>query len=223
MTSQPAAPIDPVTCACGCGTVLRSPGAKWARGHFHRGEGTYAPLPDPGEVPDLEAMFPDEEEGPGVYGSRSVHEPPGGPELEGLADELEPDPGPADLGRERPGVRTQAGTVKAAVRRDIVAKLRFALGMPGEIWKIRDPVCGGAFVEQTPAMAEAWADFVIDSPDLLDWFTGPGGGFMKAIKIGTATWPVAEAVVRHHVIGHGHGEREHQAAGPGPDLSRYAA
>lgn len=218
MTSPQAAPINPPTCACGCGTVLRSPGAKWARGHYLRGEGTYAPLPDPGEVPDLEAMFPDE--AGQTYGPFPEHPGPGFGD-EDQAGELAPDPAPADLRNERPGTRTQAGTVKAAVRRDIEAKLRFALGLPGEIWRIRDPLCGGTFVEQTPQMAAAWAEFIIDSPDLLDWFTGPGGGFMKAIKIGTATWPVAEAVVRHHVIGHGHGKRDDQAAGP--DLSRYAA
>jgi hypothetical protein len=216
MTS-PAAPLTgQPTCACGCGTVLRSPDSKWARGHFHRGEGTYAPLPDPGDPPDLEAMFPD----PAEFGPSEWLDEAGVPRL---PEELDPDPEPASLRGDRPATRTQAGTVKASVRRDIVAKLRFALGLPGEVWKIRDPVCGGRFVEQTPAMADAWADFIIDSPDLLDWFTGPAGGFMKVVKIAAATYPVAEVVLTNHVFGHGHGEREDQAAAPEPNLSRYAA
>jgi hypothetical protein len=191
--------------------VLRSSGSRWARGHFHRGEGTYAPVPGPGdEVPDLEAMFPDEA-GP-EYAD----------ELEGQADELEPDPGPADLRGERPGLRTREGAVRASVRRDIAGKLKFALGVPGEIYRAKDPICGSRFVEQIPAMADAWTEYIIDSPDLVDFFTGPAGGFMKALKIGSATWPALEIVLTHHVFGHGHqADDERRQAPAGPDLSRY--
>jgi hypothetical protein len=193
--------------------VLKSAESKWARGHFHRGEGTFEPLPGPGDAPDLEAMFADPF-GPVPAGHDG--------ELDGQAAELEHDAPPAALRGEQ--AARGAGPVKAAVRRDIQAKISFALELPGQVWKARDPVCGGRFVEQRPAMAEAWTDVVCDSPDLVAWFTGPGGGFMKYLKVGAATWPVIETVLAHHVIHRG--DQDGKAAGQqpqAPDLSRYAA
>lgn len=214
MTSQ-ALPVN--LCACGCGTEI-TPGAKWARGHFHRGEGTFIPVPGPGEAPDLDELVPDE-----ARGNMPGDMPPWPGELGGLADELDPDPGPADLRGEptssRPTGRP-AVPVKAAIRRDILAKVSIPLETGGQIWRARDEFCGGRFLEQRPPIAEALTDIICQSPDLIDFFTGPAGGFMVYLKLAAALWPVAEAVMAHHV-GRQRGEPRRQAVPD--DLSRYAA
>jgi hypothetical protein len=55
------------------------------------------------------------------------------------------------------------------------------------------------FLEQRPDIAEALTDIVCDSADLVAFFTGPGGTFMKYLNLGAALWPVAEVVAAHHV------------------------
>jgi hypothetical protein len=223
MTSQA---VEQNFCACGCGTPINAE-SRWARGHYRRGEGTFAPVPGPGELPpDLEALFPDELGGPGMYGSTSVHGP-GRDELGGPgADFLGPDPEPASLrddGRRPPSSASTRPTVKASVRRDIQAKLSLPLEMCGQLWRARDPVCGGTFVERRPAIADALTDIVCQSADLIDFFTGPAGGFMVYLNLAAALWPVVELVLAHHIFGHGHGQAdERPGRQAGPDLSRYA-
>jgi hypothetical protein len=224
MTSQ--ATSSPNLCACGCGTAIND-GSRWARGHYRRGEGTFAPVPGPGELPpDLEELFTDEL-GPGfghgqVYGSTSVHGPGPG-ELGGQAAELGDDPGPASLrdGPARPGPAPRP-TVTNKLRRDIQAKVSMPLEIGGRVWQARDPVCGGTFVEQRPEIADALTDIICQSADLIDFFTGPAGGFMVYLKLASALWPVIELVLTHHILGHGHGQAEQPGRPAGPDLSRYA-
>jgi hypothetical protein len=153
-----------------------------------------------------------------VYGSRSVQ--PGVDEHQ--ADELGPDPAPADL-RDTPGPRSSSTRPKltATLRRDINAKVSMPLEMGGQLWRARDPICGGTFLEQRPAIADALTDIICQSADLIDFFTGPAGGFMVYLKLAAALWPVVELVLGHHIFGHGHGQAEQPAARP--DLSRYAA
>jgi len=223
MTSQ--ATSEQNTCACGCGTPI-NPGSRWARGHFHRGEGTFVPVPGPGDLaPDLEELFPDELGGQ-VYGSTSVHGSDGA-ELGGpgadFPGELGPDPEPASLRDDRrPPSSSARPTVKAGVRRDIQAKVSLPLEMGGQLWRARDPICGGTFVEQRPAIADALTDIICQSADLIDFFTGPAGGFMVYLKLAAALWPVVELVLAHHIFGHGHGQAEQPGRPAGPDLSRYA-
>lgn len=212
MTSQAT---EAHLCACGCGTPI-SPGAKWSRGHFHRGEGTWAPVPGPGEAPDLDDLVPDEADpfGPDMFDR--------GPDVT-ESGELDHDPAPADLRGEqgtRPTGRP-ATPVKASVRRDILAKVSIPLETGGQIWRARDEHCGGRFLEQRPPIAEALTDIICQSPDLIDFFTGPAGGFMIYLKLAAALWPVVEAVLAHHVVGRG--QRDEPGRQAAPDLSRYAA
>lgn len=223
MTSQATTPVH--LCLCGCGTEI-TPESTWARGHFRRGEGTYAPVPGPGELPpDLEAMFPDEHDPFGPTPSPGGFYLPGGPPPgEGPADDLAPDPEPAGL---RDQAARSAGrgpvTVKAAIRRDILAKVSLPLETGAQIWKARDPVCGGRAVEVRPATADALTDIICQSADLVDFFTGPAGGFMVYLKLAAALWPLAEVVMANHVFGHGHGQAAEQQQRQAQDLSRYAA
>ena len=54
-------------------------------------------------------------------------------------------------------------------------------------------------MQQIPDTAEALTDIIVDSPELLAFFTGPGGSFMKALKLGVALMPVISTVAAHHV------------------------
>jgi hypothetical protein len=114
-----------------------------------------------------------------------------------------PDPPPAHGKRQwrkaPPGPKAKPIRVTAGIARDINAKISFALQVPGTIWQARDPLCGGVFVEQIPETAEAFTDIICDSPDLVAFFTGPGGNFMKVLKLGAALMPVVQVVAAHHV------------------------
>jgi hypothetical protein len=92
--------------------------------------------------------------------------------------------------------------------------------VPGQIWKARDPLCGGVFVEQIPETADAFTDIVCDSADLLAFFSGPGGNFMKALKAGAALMPVVQVVAAHHVY---HSIDEQQPDMQQPGYADYAA
>ena len=206
--------VETVLCACGCGQRVTSKGARWRRGHFHYGEGGWPgpdPLPGPGDPIDLDQAL-------GVRtanGAREVAEEIR-EDLGGQDAGIGPDPPPAPL-RSDPPRSTSSGRVTAAIRRDINAKISLPLEVLGQGWKIRDPFCGGRFVEQRPAIADALTGIVCESADLVDWFTGPGGGFMTVFKLAAACWPVAEMAIAHHVT-HTVGEPRDQAA-TGPRLS----
>ena len=179
----------------------------------HPGEapaGWVEPIPGPdaddAEFEDLGEMSPGpvaadgpESDTETVRGPRRYTAVPGGGE--GLSD----DSGPAHASREfrkrarGGGKRPAPGRVTPAIQRDINAKIEFALMIPGTIWQARDSLCGGTFVQQTPEIAEAFTEIVIDSPDLVAFFTGPGGTFMKILKLGAACMPVAQVVTAHHV------------------------
>jgi hypothetical protein len=82
-------------------------------------------------------------------------------------------------------------------------------------------LCGGVFIQQRPEIADALTDIVCDSADLIAFFSGPGGNFMKALKVGAAVMPVIQVVAAHHVY-HSIGE-ERQGDPLAPDYDQYAA
>jgi hypothetical protein len=220
-------------CACGCGTIVRG---TWARGHAARGAGGYTagtvrfPGPDdpvwdePDDTIDLGELVPDDppadlpDPGPGAA------EPASPPLLE--AGPAAPDPPPAHARREwrKQPKASKASPAKpvrvtAGIRADINGKISMALDIPGRLWQARDPVCGGTFVEQVPEMAQAWTNYVCQSPDLVNWFTGTGGSFMLLLDILASMWPVATVVMAHHVY---HSVELEGQAEPGP-VQNYAA
>jgi hypothetical protein len=182
----------------------------WARGHARRGENgarRVRPIPGPDAIPD--EMMED-------AGELIPDEPAESPFLDGPAEpagDLPPigagsfpgdDPAAAHSRRDwkrAPGKKPAArpGRITAGIRGDIDAKIRFALQVPGTIWQARDPLCGGTFIEQIPETAEAFTDIVCDSADLVAFFTGPGGNFMKLLKLGAALMPVVQVTMAHHV------------------------
>jgi hypothetical protein len=201
---------------------------RFKRGHASRVRNRPAPLTaseidaeDDGEVIDLGMIdIPDiiEPVPGGSVHDRSAGDAPGTPE---------PDEPPAHAERDwrkppAPKARGRAVRVTATIRADITAKIRMPLEIGGRIWAVRDPLCGGVFVQQVPDTADALADIVCDSADLVAFFTGPGGAFMKYLNLGAALWPVAEVVAAHHVY---HTVRLEDAtqAPQQPDMTGYAA
>ena len=182
----------------------------WARGHAARGEGgagRVRPIPGPEDITDdmiedVGELIPDEpaDSAPGRPAEPADDLPPiGAGSFPGV------DPAPAHGRRDwkrapgKPPPRPRPGRVTAGIRGDIDAKIRFALQVPGTIWQARDPLCGGTFIEQIPDTAEAFTDIVCDSADLVAFFTGPGGSFMKILKVGAALMPVVQVTMAHHV------------------------
>jgi hypothetical protein len=111
--------------------------------------------------------------------------------------------------------------VTAGIRQDINAKISMPLEISGRIWQARDPLCGGTFVQQRPDIADALTDIICDSADLVAFFTGPVGGFMKYLNLGAALWPAVEVVTAHHVY-HSIALEDAQD-GPGTPQASYAA
>lgn len=164
---------------------------------------TAGEIDGPDDVEDLgEIPFPVED--------GQQRPPAGAPSSAGEA----PAPSPADddgpgharkgWGKQRQGGRAPRGPVRAlrvtaGIRADINAKISMPLEIFGQIWKARDPLCGGTFVQQRPEIAESFTDIVCDSADLVAFFTGPAGKFMKYLNVGAALWPVIEIGAAHHV------------------------
>ena len=147
---------------------------------------------DLGEIPFIPEI-------PEAGASRAGASPPEAP-----APPAADDNGPGHARKEWRKQPKSRGTVRAlkitaGVRADINAKISMPLEISGHIWAARDPLCGGRFLDQREAIADAFTDIVCDSADLVAFFTGPGGAFMKYLNLGAALWPVAEMVAAHHV------------------------
>ena len=185
----------------------------WARGHAKRGpaETRVEPLSDE-EIDgaadgwaDLGEITLDDV----VVPSPSPAALPRDPDIpaSGAAGD-EPDEPPAHASKARRKAARAAGRepraaakirVTVSVRADITAKIAMPLEIGGQIWRARDPLCGTVFLEQRAPIAEALADIVCDSPDLVAFFTGPGGAFMRYLNLAAALWPVLEVLAAHHV------------------------
>jgi hypothetical protein len=202
---------------------------RFKRGHASRVRNRPRPLTaeeidnaDDGEVIDLGMI-----EIPDIIESVPAANPGTGQEAGEAAGAPEPDEPPAHAAKDwrkppAPKARGRAVRVTATIRADITAKISMPLEIGGRIWAVRDPLCGGVFVQQRPDIADALADIICDSADLVAFFTGPGGAFMKYLNLGAALWPVLEVVAAHHVY---HTVRlEDAAQAPQqPDMTGYAA
>jgi hypothetical protein len=183
-------------CACGCGEQVTG---TYKRGHWARAQkqASSAPLPDPGEnldeLVDLAELVPDDaDEGDGT-------DLPPDDAID--VEDVVPDKPPGRLSepKDRSRPRTGKTRVTQAVRKDVEAKIRFILNPAAMAWQVRDRYCGSAAVQQEPAVSSALAEIVCDSPDILNWFTGPVGGYMKWFRLAMAVWPVGMAVRVHHL------------------------
>lgn len=213
-------------CKCGCGELVTG---TWARGHHRRGADSR--IPDP-EAPDEAFTDPIEPGDPGDPGDPDEQDDPDGDE--GQGDEHAEraaagrDPAPAHADRGWPKSKAPAkrkprpGRVSAAVRADVAAKLDFMVEMPARFWEARDPYCGGLAVHSAPEISGALADLVVQSPDLLEFFTGgTASGFMAYLALIKALAPLGQGIAAHHVF---HTVEILPPDGSDPaDLGQYAA
>jgi hypothetical protein len=105
---------------------------------------------------------------------------------------------------------TRGRPATLAVRKDIRAKVGFMLTLPGGMWSMSDPLCGGQFLADAPAVADALVDIICDSPDLVAWFTS-GGNYMKWLTLVTALQGTGVTLWRHHIahsVGDEHEQRD---------------
>jgi len=145
-----------------------------------------------------------------------------------LDEDVPADPPPlhvAPSGGQR-GKQKQAGhsqrRVTVNVKRDIEAKLGMMLLVPGKVWEARDPVCGAQFVASVPDIRAAAVELICQSPDLIEFFMGAGGGFMLWLNLLVACQPVVMTVWMHHIahsITKGEDGQYYQQV----DASQYAA
>jgi hypothetical protein len=139
--------------------------------------GELGPEIDPGPVgePVEFPLTPDDPQSSGA-----IHDP-----VSSLSD----DPGVITSSRPR---------ASAAVRKDITAKIALMIGLPAGIWATADPYCGTAASAAVPAFSAALADIVVDSVDLVNWFTA-GGNYLKWLTLATTVAPVLQVVWGHHI------------------------
>lgn len=212
----------------------------WIRGHASRGEGGFTagpaplqPLPGPDEIEfdagtiDVDGLVPLDPGGAGETGPGSPPAGSGQAPAGGLPPRT-PDQPPGHARREwrtagKPAGRpARPARITAAIRGDIGAKVALMLEVPGRVWQARDPVCGGVFVAQRGEIAESLTEIVCRSPQLVEWFTGTGGGFLLCLDLMAAVWPVVTVAMAHHVY-HSIGGDQPEADPLEPDYSRYAA
>lgn len=123
-----------------------------------------------------------------------------------------------------PAPPKKAAKIPDSVRRDIRAKISLLLMFPAGWAARRDPLCGAELQEQLPDIATALADIACDSPDVVQFFTSAGGGYIKWLNLAIACQPVAEVFVKHHVTHTiGLGEDGAPAEYVPPDMSAYHA
>lgn len=182
------------------------------------------PLPGPDELDDL----PPEPFGPTIDVDADPPQDSAAPAGPGPGASPLPGPGPDEppkhAGREwrQSGPRKQRGKaapkITVGLHNDIAAKISLMLEVPGQVWAARDPVCGGTFVQQRPDIATALTDIVCESADLVAFFTGPAGGFMRWLNLAVACYPVASVMMAHHVYHSIEGGEVEQ-----PNYEQYAA
>lgn len=131
-------------------------------------------------------------------------------------DELEPDPKPsralgAIKGAGDKVVKTRAQTKKLtkAQKTQVMDKFEMMLKFPGMIISTRDPICGGAIANNSMQIAESMIPIIARNPQMLEWFTAEGGGFMDYIGVAWACMPVVTTIYQHHVS-HSIGDHVHE-------------
>lgn len=92
--------------------------------------------------------------------------------------------------------------ITRAVRKDIEGKLAWMLAMGGSMWSIQDPICGGAFLDNTPQIAEKLTPILCQSPGVVKWFRKSSNVALYVDFI-IAISPVLQIVYAHHMAKRG--------------------
>jgi hypothetical protein len=149
------------------------------------------------------------------------------PEWQEIADSTEPDPDPVDGQDDRYNKppEDRIFTVSKVIREDIEGKIGFFWGMSASAIQMFDPYCGSVMVQRTEIIAAKMTPIICKSPDLVNWFSSKGGGYMEWLDLAIAFWPVMEAIYAHHLAKSVDNRPVVDATTPPmqPDYSQYAA
>lgn len=107
-----------------------------------------------------------------------------------------------------------------AVQNQVADALTMMITLPAGVLAFRDPICGGAVLEQADEVVAKLVPIVCRNPAMLRWFT-EGAGYLDFFALATAVFPIARTVWAHHVT-HSIGT-EGEDADAGEDFSRYTA
>ena len=132
-------------------------------------------------------------------------------------DILPPDPPAARRTAKTP--RKPAAKPTKAVQSQVADALTMMITLPAGVLAFRDPICGGAVLDQADEVVAKLVPIVCRNPAMLRWFT-EGAGYMDFFALATAVFPIARTIWSHHVthtIGMGEEEDGDQ------DFNRYVA
>lgn len=114
--------------------------------------------------------------------------------------------------------------VTAAIRRDVTGKLAFMFSMTGNIVQIVDPICGGAIIDNSGAMATKLSPILCQSPAVVAWFRKSSNVMMYGDFL-IACGPVLMTVFAHHLAKREDNPRQQMNGQPAnaPDLDTLYA
>jgi len=176
-------------CQCGCGQELPENSTRqYKRGHKAKLDKIDSYIAPDASI-DADYTYLDEgETGPEV--------PP--LSIEDVAALVPDDPEPSDRPETKPPKEETVVKITAAVRRDVEGKIAFVFGMSGQLWAMADPVCGNAFLSNSPEIAKKLTPIICQSPDVVKWLT-KSSNFILWIDLFMAMWPVAQMIFMHHI------------------------
>ena len=147
---------------------------------------------------------------------------------EAAGDELPADPAPSRRGKagrtSNAGRGSQpANRVTAAQRRAVHDALDMLITIPAAGLALRDPLCGGAVLDNVADVVDRLTPIVCRNPNMLAFFT-ESTGYLEWLMLAKAVGPIVKVMWSHHVthtIGHGEGDDDASAAPV--DISAYHA
>lgn len=109
------------------------------------------------------------------------------------------------------------------LEKQVAEELTMYAELVAAVWAVRDPVCGGAAVEQAPQIAAAIARILRRYPQLMARMHA-SGQVGDWIALGMACAPVGKAVWAHHIADHGEEDTDSDDTTGGAGLAdRYPA
>lgn len=96
------------------------------------------------------------------------------------------------------GSSVPPATEVAAQLEDVEGGLLVYLQMSGTALALRDPVCGGALVQQAPAIAKALLQLAKENDRVRKWLLRSVGA-SGWLGVGMAAWPFLMTVYAHHI------------------------
>lgn len=156
-----------------------------------------------------------------LSGGNAVEEDPDIPDdVSELDDQDLLDPDPSPVRKSRPKLRAAAPPrVTAGQRRTVKDAWTTLFTVPAGVVSLRDPICGGAALDQVDALAEALTKVTARNPAMLAWFLGDAAPWLDWMAVVMAARPIVTTIWGHHVS-HTIGQEDENAQ---VDYSAYNA